>query len=362
MRARFPVAVALALALAAAACAGGRDEACGRDLEAAPTPSVRSDAPAFRILWLGDTLLADAAEPKLAAHGYAWAFDRMRPLPDADYVIANAEGPITTRTEPHDPSQRWSYAARPEAAQALAAEGVTAFGLANNHALDRGPGGLADTVAHLGAAGVAGFGAGADLGEALRPLIVETPHGRVGVVAFGQGDGVRANAGEDRPGIAVLTRCNAAEGVQRAREAGARWVVAFVHWGANYTGVLHSQRAQAGLLAGAGYDLAIGHGPHVVQPVEVVDGMPVVYSLGNWVFGTPGRFTPDAPGYGLMAATAFGPDGLEALRLHCIRTDNDDVRFQPRPCSAEQADNVLRALHADIAVEDGVGVLRWPTE
>ncbi len=362
MRARFAVAVALALALAAAACAGARDEACGGDLEAAPPPAVRSDAPAFRILWLGDTLLADAAEPHLVANGYAWAFDRLRPRPDADYVIANAEGPITARTEPHDPSQRWSYAARPEAARALAAESVSAVGLANNHALDRGPSGLADTASHLGAAGVASFGAGADLDEALRPLIVETPHGRVGVVAFGQGGGVRANAGEARPGIAVLTRCNAAEGVQRAREAGARWVVAFVHWGVNYTGVLHSQRAQAALLAGAGYDLAVGHGPHVAQPVEVVDGMPVLYSLGNWVFGTPGRFTPDAPGYGLMATTAFGPDGLEALRLRCIRTDNDEVGFQPRPCTAAQADNVLRALHADIAIEDGVGVLRWPTE
>lgn len=361
MRARFAVAVALALALAAA-CAGDRDEACGGDLYAATTPAGRSDAPTFRILWLGDTLLADAAEPRLLANGYAWAFDRLRPLPAADYVIANAEGPITTRTEPDDPAQRWSYAAQPEAARALAAEGVAAVGLANNHALDRGPAGLADTVAHLGAAGAASFGAGADLDGALRPLIVETPHGRVGVVAFGQGGGVRRNAGEDRPGIAVLTRCNAAEGAQRAREAGARWVVAYVHWGVNYTGVLHSQRAQAALLAGAGYDLAIGHGPHVVQPVEVVDGMPVVYSLGNWVFGTPGRFTPDAPGHGLMATTAFGPDGIEELRLHCIRTDNDEVGFQPRPCMAVQADNVLRALHADIAIEDGVGVLRWLSE
>ncbi|MCY4455662.1 MAG: CapA family protein [Chloroflexi bacterium] len=351
------------LALAAAACAPGPEDGCSGDLDAATTaPAERSDSPPFRILWLGDTLLADAAEPHLAANGYAWAFDRMRPLPHADYVIANAEGPITTETAVDDPSQRWSYAARPEAASALAAEDVSTTGLANNHAVDRGPTGLADTVKHLEAAGVATLGAGADLDAALRPLIVETPHGRVGVVAFAQGGGVRKNAGEHRPGIAVLTRCNAAEGAQRAREAGARWLVAFVHWGANYADVLHSQRAQAAILAAAGFDLAIGHGPHVVQPVEVVEGMPVVYSLGNWVFGTPGRFSDDAPGVGLMATTAFGPDGLEALRLHCIRTDNDEVAFQPRPCTRTQADAVLRTVHPDIAIEDGVGVLRWPVE
>ena len=349
---------ALALALAAG-CAGARDDGCGEPLEAIPAPPARSDAPAFRILWLGDTLLADAAEPHLVANGYAWAFERLRPLPDADYVVANAEGPITARTKVFDPLQTWSYAARPEAARALAAEGVSAVGLANNHALDRGPAGLADTLEHLGASGVAAFGAGADRDEALRPLLVETPHGRVGVVAFGQGGGVRENAAEGRPGIAVLTRCNAADGAARARDAGARWLVAFVHWGANYGEVMHAQRRQATLLAGAGYDLVIGHGPHVAQRFEVVDGMRVLYSLGNWVFGTPGRFTGAAPGVGLMATTAFGPGGIEELRLHCIRTDNDEIGFQPRPCSGAEADAALRGVHPDITVEDGVGVLRW---
>ena len=357
------LAAALGLVLAAAACASAPDDACGEDLDAATAPPAeRSDAPAFRILWLGDTLLADAAEPHLVANGYAWAFDHLRPPPDADYVVANAEGPITTGTAVYDSSQRWSYAARPEAARALAAEGVSAAGLANNHALDHGPGGLADTIAHLNAAGVNAFGAGSDLDAALRPLVIETPHGRVGVVAFGQGGGVRKNAGEGRPGIAVLTRCNAAEGARRAREAGASWVVAFVHWGVNYAGVVHAQRTQAARLADAGFDLVVGHGPHVAQPVEVVGGMPVVYSLGNFVFGTPGRFTGDAPGIGLMATTAFGPDGIEALQLHCIRTNNAEVGFQPWPCTRAQADEVLRTVHPDIAIKDGAGVLRWPIE
>ena len=357
------LAATFALALVAAGCAVEADDACGGSLEAAvASPAPRSDAPPFRILWLGDTLLADAAGPQLVG-------ERLRvgvraPAPPARGRLRDRQrrgSDHDRRPTVYDPSQRWSYQARPEAARALAAEGVAAAGLANNHALDRGPAGLADTVAHLGGAGVATFGAGEDLDRALRPLLVETPHGRVGVVAFGQGGGVRENAGEGRPGIAVLTRCNAAEGAHRAREAGARWVVAFVHWGANYTGVVHAQRTQAALLAEAGFDLAIGHGPHIAQPIEVVVGMPVVYSLGNFVFGTAGRFTADAPGVGLMATTAFGTDGLEALRLRCIRTDNDEVGFQPRPCTTSQADEVLRAVHPDIVVEDGVGTLRWPT-
>ena len=262
----------------------------------------------------------------------------------------------------YDPSQRWSYAARPEAARALAAEGVSAAGLANNHALDRGPGGLADTIAYLDAAGVATFGAGSDLDAALRPLIVETPHGRVGVVAFGQGGGVRKNAGEGPAGRrradALQRRRGRSARSRGRREVGRRVRALGRELRRRSACPAHAGRAPRR----AGFDLAIGHGPHVAQPVEVVGGMPVVYSLGNWVFGTPGRFTGDAPGVGLMATTAFGPDGIEALRLHCIRTNNAEVGFQPRPCTPAQADEVLRTVHPDIAIEDGVGVLRWPIE
>ena len=369
-------AAALALGLLAAACSGGASHGCADPLEAGPAGGTATAAPggaagdSHRILWLGDTLLADAATPRLEANGYGWAFERLLPLPEADVVIVNAEGPITTETAVYDHTQPWTYHAQPAAADALAAIGVGAAGLANNHALDRGPAGLADTLAHLGAAGVRPLGAGADLGEALRPLRIATPHGEVAVLAFGQGGGVRKNAAANRPGLAVVTPCSVREAARAARANGARWLVGFVHWGANYAEVQHAQRRQAAIFAGAGYDLVIGHGSHVAQPIAAVEGMPVVYSLGNFVFGTPGRFSAAFPGAGLMATTELGRGGIEALRLRCIRTDNDEVRYQPRPCDAAETRAALGALHPDIeligpergsADLDSVeGVLRWP--
>ena len=376
-------AAALALGLLTAACTGGSSHGCcdpieaGSQHRAAPdgTGGASEAADLHRILWLGDTLLADAAEPRLLANGYGWAFARLLPLPRADAVIVNAEGPITTETAVFDRTQPWTYNAQPVAAEALAAIGVTAAGLANNHALDRGPAGLADTRAQLGAAGVRPFGAGDDLDQALRALRVETPHGDVAVLAFGQGGGVRKNAAAGRPGRAVVTPCAVRTAARDARASGARWLVGFVHWGSNYAAVQHTQRRQAALFAAAGFDLVIGHGSHVAQPIATVEGMPVVYSLGNFVFGTPGRFRAASPGVGLMATTELGRDGFEALRLRCIRTDNDKVRYQPRACDAAQVGAALRALHPDIQLEvvqlDGPqrasadldsteGILRWP--
>ena len=64
-------------------------------------------------------------------------------------------------------------------------------------------------------------------------------------------------------------------------------VIVSMHWGAEYYPVTERQRLLARELAAAGADLVIGHGPHVLQPVERVDGAWVAYSLGNFLFDQP---------------------------------------------------------------------------
>jgi hypothetical protein len=310
-----------------------------------------------RLVWLGDTLLADAARPLLERDGYATPFAQLAGLLDGDHVIANLEGPLTERTEVYARRGRWSYNAQPQAAVALAEAGVTVAGLANNHAMDRGPLGLADTLAALDGAGIDAIGAGPDREAALRPLLLPTAHGAVGVVALGDHYGLARTASDEQPGGAAFAPCDVVEAAARARAEGARWLVAFVHWGTNYSEVRDRQRALAGFFAENGYNLVVGHGPHVAQQIEVVDGLPVLHSLGNFTFGTPGRFSERFPGYGLVATTVLDEGGFTELRLRCLLTDNDRVAFQPRPCPEGEAHEVLAALHPRIRVTGGEGVL-----
>ena len=230
--------------------------------------------------------------------------------------------------------------------------------MANNHALDRGPRGISATVDALAQAGIRAFGAGLD-GEAKAPLLIETPHGIVGVVAFGEDYGFGRSASSRRAGTLVPTPAAVTRGIALAREAGARWVIAFVHWGSNYAGIEEQQRGWAQRFAGAGYDLVIGQGPHLAQPVELVDGVPVFYSLGNFVFGTPGRYAPGAPGISLLLTTVVGPDGIHSVDIRCLLTDNAEVAFQPRLCPSGQAGAVLRGLHPDVELKGDVARLRW---
>jgi poly-gamma-glutamate capsule biosynthesis protein CapA/YwtB (metallophosphatase superfamily) len=288
------------------------------------------------ITWLGDTFMGDEADRVIDQHGLAWLSGNLPPLDPDHAVIANLEGPITEHTEAFDPMQRWTYSARLSVAPHLKELGIDALQLANNHAMDRGPIGLADTVANLTAAGLGSFGAGASSNEARLPVLVKGNGMTIAVAGF-EDDGGLKTASLLRPGVRRLSLENIAADIDAARRAGADRVVAAVHWGGNYTGLDERQRLWAKSLADAGYDLVIGTGPHIVQAIEVLDGMPVVYSLGNYVFGTPGRFNPSAQGFGLVLTTTFSERDEIAVVARCIQNDNEIVQFQARPCDRAQA-------------------------
>jgi hypothetical protein len=322
---------------------------------AVPPPDCTPPCRLFEIVWTGDNMLGDSAQRYLDEFGYAWPFQHLRPLLQADYVVGNHEAPITERTEDAFPNAQWSYHIQPAAARALADAGFKAVGLSNNHVLDRGPEGLADTLRHLRDAGIRPFGAGMNRDEASAPLLISTPHGTIGVLALGQSWTQGAPAGPGQPGTIVLDDESIAQGAQAARAAGAKWLVGFVHWGSNYEPVTPRQRQWAASFARAGYNLVIGHHPHIVQEVQVIENMPVLYSIGNFVFGTGGRFNSKAPGFGLVARTGFGPSGLSSLQLSCVLTDNDDVRFQPRPCDEPQARTLMQSLGPRVVWQDSKG-------
>ena len=329
----------------------GDDDSSGDDDSATPLPSP------YEILWVGDILLADAALPDLQAHGYLYPFDYLWPLLEGDTLIGNAEGPITSLTAQYNPGQTWNYNADPLAAPALAAVGFDALSLANNHTFDRGPDGMFDTIDLLAAEGVVAFGAGGDYEAARAPFLIDTPYGRIAVVGINKPFSTVPGATATAPGSFRTGSGRIADGYAAAITAGADYVIGYIHWGDNYSLVNSDQIAKAEFFASAGYDLVIGHGSHMQQTFDFVDGMPVLYSLGNFTFGTPGRFDANYPGYGLVARTLHGPTGIEGLELRCIRTDNDGVDFQPRPCGTTGLTVALEGLSPLVVMDGETGVI-----
>ena len=116
---------------------------------------------------------------------------------------------------------------------------------------------------------------------------------------------------------------------------------------------------QAELFAKTGYDLVVGHGPHVQQPVGMQGDTPVLYSLGNFIFSTQGRFQKlgGKDPYGLVAKTFIGPKGVERIELRCILIDNLVVKYRPRPCTEEERADSFSKLGPGVTIEGDAAVV-----
>ncbi|XVX21036.1 CapA family protein [Actinomycetota bacterium] len=339
-RDRILTAFALAIALMATTAVAWRVRAGGLPTPATVAAQSRPVAGnGLAVRFAGDTMLGDGAQAMIATQGHYAPFAKAAPLlKGSPFTIINAEAPITASAIPANPGAKFSYATSPAGAPAIKQAGVDALSLSNNHTMDRGLVGLADTQKHAAAAGMTTFGAGRNLAEAERPLIISQSGKRLAVVALGENFGPTSRAAETSPGVVTLTPAKVQRGYDLAKAAGADKVIALLHWGDNYEPVNPQQRYWATTLAAAGYDAVIGAGSHTVQPVEMVGGIPVVFGLGNFVFGAPGRFdTKGVLGAGLVADVSWDAAGKGHLRVHCVRTDNNVVAYQARPCTAAEA-------------------------
>jgi len=93
-----------------------------------------------------------------------------------------------------------------------------------------------------------------------------------------------AFASETSPGIAVLDEANLRSAIAAAREM-ADVVIAMPHWGPEDVPMPNpSQRQLARVAVDAGADLVVGNHTHVVQAIQEIEGVPVFYGLGNFVF------------------------------------------------------------------------------
>lgn len=306
----------------------------------------------WSIEFVGDTMLSDGAQPLLDAHGYGWTLSQVKGLLDGDFVIANLEAPIGVQTVPADPGKSYSYNSKPAAAAALAAAGVDAVGLGNNHSMDMGVPGLRDTQRFARTNGMVSFGAGGALPEAERPLLLHSDLGTVGIVALGENFGKLSRAAVDHAGTVVFSPESVQRGYDLARAAGADWVVAYVHWGDNYMDTNLQQRYWARMLVDAGYDLVVGSGPHISGPMDLIHGVPVLYSLGNFAFGAPGRFKGfGREGIGLIFSLELHRHAPTQLTVRCILTDNLVVDFVPKPCSPAKLREVAKGINHQFFVE-----------
>jgi poly-gamma-glutamate synthesis protein (capsule biosynthesis protein) len=201
----------------------------------------------------------------------------------ADLAIANFENPAPDNFRYHTAGTVFS--ADPALIEGLANAGIDWVSLANNHIGDAGRNGILQTIDNLAEFGIKSGGAGKDARSARRPTILETPAGvKVGIIGYDSiAPGYRA--GQDSPGSASFTEKNVISDVQKARDSGAQVVIVFPHWGTEYDPTpFDGQQALARAAIDAGADMVIGNHAHWAGALEVYEGKPIWYALGNFIF------------------------------------------------------------------------------
>lgn len=240
------------------------------------------------------------------------------PIRAAKVAFANLEAPVT---DGGAPSQKWiNMRMAPALLGNLRMLGFDVFTIANNHLMDYGYEGFADTLQHLRAAGFPFVGGGEDLDAAWAAHIVTMGGKRVALLGGSSTLGATLPATDQRPGVApvrisesyavdangsleqpgsapyVHTHPWAADVARaraaiRAAKAAADFVVIAMHWGVPplwrsrfQDGLAEYQVTLAEEFAAAGADLIVGHHPHSLQTIAQVGRTPVFHSLGNFIF------------------------------------------------------------------------------
>lgn len=257
----------------------------------ADTADGTEAAKAVRLLFAGDVYLSDHV---LEAYDAAGGIDGVlsqgyqAEIQAADFFMTNEEFPFSTRGTPA-PDKQFTFRVNPEKVKLMQEMGIDLVTLANNHALDYGRDAMLDTIDTLDHAGIRHVGAGKNLAEARKPAIVEL-NGRtfafIGATrVYPEADWA---AGTDSAGMFSAYDGGAAlaEEVKAAKQQ-ADYVIAYVHWGIEREEMPNEvQKSIAHRLVDAGADLVVGAHPHVLQGLEYYQGVPIAYSLGNFVFGS----------------------------------------------------------------------------
>ena len=269
-----------------------------------------------------------------------------------DLTVLNFEGTLTTASRNRTKlNNEFLFRADPAYAKILPDNGVECVSLENNHVLDMGEEGLAETKKSLTDAGVRYY-------TESEPLVFTLRGVKMGMLAyqtFDQYDRLFTQVPLD---------------VQALKEQGCEIVVVSFHWGAEKDYAPNAnQQKMAHLTIDAGADLIIGHHSHRINPIELYNGKYICYSLGNFCFA--GNSRPDDMSTFVFQIKMRVKDGVAAnegfiiipARISSNAKYND---FIPTPYDKqENIESVLSVLRKNGAkLENPVEEypLAWPDE
>ncbi len=303
----------------------------------------------------GDVLLdpSYAAGVAIRQRGMTGCFDEglLGIMQGSDVFMLNNEFPYTNN--PVCNSKKYTFRADPADAVKLLEIGTDLVSLSNNHVFDRCEKGFLDTLTTLRQNGIPYVGAGENIEEASRPYLYETTNGMKIAV-------LNSTCIERYPAASTRGASATQSGVfrsydptllyQKIAEAKtyADYVIVYVHWGTEKEARPDAnQKQMAKGMAEAGANLIIGDHPHCLQTIDFVQGVPVIYSLGNYIFNNHTRQTA-------LVRLMLQPTTKQAIGLELIPVSCDSACKQTLATGAARTAILQyeRSLSPNVVIQD----------
>ena len=240
------------------------------------------------IIFTGDVLFANAFKAGYDANGIRGVVSEelLQELNDADILMINNEFAFSDHGTPMEDKQ-FTFRCSPSYVTALQEMGVDVVSLANNHTLDYGKQALLDTFCTIENAGILYGGAGESVARAEEVQTITINGKTYGFIAVSRvvptADWKVENS---MPGLfCCYDETRLVEIVKEAKK-NCDFVAVYPHWGVEYEAYPEKYQTDiAEKCIKAGADVVVGAHTHCLQGVSFIEGKPVCYSLGNFVFG-----------------------------------------------------------------------------
>jgi poly-gamma-glutamate synthesis protein (capsule biosynthesis protein) len=206
-------------------------------------------------------------------------------LKSADFTAVNLETAVTSRGRPQP--KTYHFRTTPLAFTALRDAGVDLVTLANNHVLDYGQTGLADTLAAAKTARFPYVGIGINAAAAWAPYVTTINGTKIAIVGVSQVAELASSwvATGTRPGEANAINQRRTLAAVRAAKRLAKTVIVFMHWGTEGQACPdQDQLSLAPKLASAGASIIIGSHAHMLQGSGWLGRTFVAYGMGNFLW------------------------------------------------------------------------------
>ncbi len=223
------------------------------------------------VLVFGDMMLDRNVREKINKNGAEYPFELIKNmLSGNDIVVVNAEGSFTsfdsvTLGKNHAPL---NFTFDPLLLNTLKKLGFTLIGQANNHTLNFGVIGFAESTSSITKIGLNYFGDPSNID--IKPYIANINGEKIGFVAYNE----FSYQGKNK---VILT-------IQEVKNK-VSYLIVYPHWGEEYNQTFtQAQQKLAHEFVDAGADAVIGTHPHVIESIEIYKNKPIFYSIGNFIF------------------------------------------------------------------------------